>query len=137
MQINIHLPFSGQCEEAFNLYEKTLGGKITFMQRYGGSPMADHAPPGWQDKIMHMSMNVSGLTIMGSDASPDHFQKANGIDVSVNVSDPAEAERVFATLSEGGQVRMPLAETFWALKFGMVTDRFGIPWMINCEKPQA
>lgn len=135
-QINIHLPFSGQCEEAFKLYEKTLGGKIVFMGRYKDMPDQSMTPPGWDDKIMHTSLNVNGVTIMGADSAPSHYQKASGIDVSVNVKDPEEAERIFATLSEGGQVRMPLEETFWAKKFGMCTDRFGIPWMINCEKEQ-
>lgn len=135
-QINIHLPFSGQCEEAFKLYEQTLGGKIVFMGRYSEMPDQSMTPPGWGNKIMHASLDVNGVTIMGADSAGDHFQKAAGIDVSVNVTDPAEAERVFAALSEGGQVRMPLAETFWAHKFGMLTDRFGIPWMVNCSKPE-
>ncbi len=135
MQINIHLPFQGNCEEAFKLYEQTLGGKITFMGHYKEMPDQSMTPPGWEDKIMHASIQIGGVTLMGADAPPNHFQKAAGMDVSVNVKDPAEAERVFATLSEGGQVRMPLEETFWAKKFGMCTDRFGIPWMINCEKP--
>ena len=134
-QINIHLPFSGQCEEAFKLYEKTLGGKIMYMGHYKEMPDQSMTPPGWEDKIMHASLTIGGVTLMGADAAPNHFQKAAGIDVSVNVNDPAEAERIFATLSEGGQVRMPREETFWAKKFGMCTDRYGIPWMINCEKP--
>lgn len=135
MQINVHIPFQGQCEEAFKLYEKTLGGKITFMGRYSEMPDQSMTPPGWGDKIMHASMDINGVTIMGAD-SAHHYAKPQGIDVSVNVTDPAEAERVFATLSEGGQVRMPLEETFWALKFGMLTDKYGVPWMINCGKPQ-
>jgi PhnB protein len=134
-QINIHLPFAGQCEEAFKLYEQTLGGKILFMGRYKEMPDQSMTPPGWGDKIMHASMNINGVTIMGAD-SDRHYSKPQGIDVSVNVNDPAEAERVFAKLSEGGQVRMPLEETFWAKKFGMCTDRYGIPWMINCSKPE-
>jgi PhnB protein len=134
MQINTYLNFSGQCAEAFRFYERVLGGTIEFMQTHGESPMRDQTPPDWHDAVMHVSMTVGSQRLMGSDAPPQYFEKAQGFSVSIHVDEPAEAERVFSELSEGGQVRMPLQKTFWAGRFGMMVDRFGTPWIINCEK---
>lgn len=89
----------------------------------------------FQDKIMHASMSLGNTMLMGADAPPGRFQKAQGIVVSINVDTPQDADRVFKALSEGGSVQMPIAETFWAKRFGMATDKFGIPWMVNCSKP--
>lgn len=132
MQISPYLNFNGQCAEAFRTYERVLGGKITFMQTHGESPMADQVGPDWQDAVMHVSLQVGDQVIMGSDAPPPHFEKPQGFSVSIVLDDPAEAERIFAGLSEGGQVRMPMQKTFWAERFGMCVDRFGIPWLVNC-----
>lgn len=135
MKINPYLhSFSGQCEEAFKFYEKALGGKIVAMITYSGSPMAKDTPPEWQNKILHARLVVGENTIMGSDAMPDRFEKPQGFSVTINVETAEEAERVFKALSEKATVRCPLEETFWAIRFGMLVDRFGIPWMINCEK---
>lgn len=136
MRLNPYLSFDGNCAEAFAFYEKSLRGNIAFTMRWGESPMADQAPPDFRDKIMHMRMAVAGFTLMGSDAPPGRYTRPAGMMVSVSVDDPAEADRMFAALAEGGQVSMPIQETFWAQRFGMLTDRFGIPWMVNCEKPQ-
>jgi PhnB protein len=128
------LTFNGQCEAAFKFYEKVLGGKIEGMWTYGGSPMADKTPPDWRDKIMHTSLTVGGNVLMGSDAPPDRYEPMKGITVSLGIDDPAEAERIFGALAEGGTVQMPIQQTFWAARFGMLTDRFATPWMINCEQ---
>ena len=133
MQIHTYLLFDGQCDEAFRLYERVLGGKIDFIQTHGESPMGDQAPPELRDKIMHVHMTVGDQVLMGSDAPPGHFEKPQGFSVSLGIEDPAEAERVFRELSEGGEVRMELQKTFWAERFGMLVDRFGIPWMVNCQ----
>ncbi len=137
MQLITHLGFSGNCEEAFNFYAKVLKGNLAFMMRYGESPMADKTPPAWQNKIMHARLIVGEAALMGADAPPDHFSKPQGFTVSIGLKEQAEAERIFAALSEGGSVQMPIQETFWAVRFGMTVDRFGIPWMINCEKPMG
>ncbi len=131
MQINPYLQFPGTCEAAFQFYESALGGKITFKMTHGQAPMA--APPGWEDKIMHATLTVGDAVFMGSDAPPNHYQKPAGSTVSISIKDLADAEKIFANLSEGANIIMPLQKTFWAQGFGMLTDRFGTPWMINCE----
>jgi PhnB protein len=135
MKLNPYLNFNGECEAAFTFYEKCLGGKNVTMMNYGSGPMAAKTPPGWQNKIMHARLLIGDQVLMGSDGPSDSYSKPQGISVTLNMSDPAEAERIFHALSEGGAVQMPIQETFWAARFAMFTDRFGIPWMINCEKP--
>jgi PhnB protein len=135
MQINSYLLFTGDCEEAFKSYEKLLGGKIEFKMTHGESPAASQVPPEWHGKIMHARMSTPGGVLMGSDAPPGRQQKAQGFSVSISVDDPAEADRIYNGLADGAKaVSMPIQETFWARRFGMLTDRFGIPWMVNCEK---
>ncbi|HEU0154750.1 MAG TPA: VOC family protein [Stellaceae bacterium] len=136
MQLNPYLAFNGECEAAFKFYERCLGGKIVMMLKNGESPMADQTPPDRRDQIMHARLVAGDAVLMGSDAPPGHYEKAKGIMVTLGVEDPAEAERIFAALSEQGSVQMAIQETFWASRFGMLTDRFGIPWMVNCEKPE-
>jgi PhnB protein len=133
MQMNPYLSFKGDCEEAFAFYERVLGATRGEVFRYGGTPMAGDAPPGWADKIMHGNLTVAGQAIMGADLVPGHYQAPQGFSLSLQIPVVAEAERVFAALAEGGTVRMPLEKTFWAERFGMLVDRFGIPWQINCE----
>lgn len=133
MPLNPYLNFNGQCEAAFNLYEKVLGGKIEFKMTHGESPMADKVSADWQKKIMHATLRVGDNVLMGSDAPPQYYQKPQGFSVSYSAKKPEDAERIFKALSEKGSVQMPLQQTFWAKRFGMFTDQFGIPWMINCE----
>ena len=135
MAIKFHpyLTFNGQCEAAFRLYEKCLGGKITYISTYGESPMAADTPPEFHGRIMHVTLAVGDQTLQGADMMPAQFEKSQGFTIALAMNDAAEAERVFAALAENGLVKMPLAETFWALRFGVVTDQFGTPWMINCE----
>jgi PhnB protein len=134
MQFNPYLYFNGDCEEAFKFYEQLLGGKIEAMFPHGDSPAAAHVPPEWGKKILHARMTIGQAVLMASDAPPGRYHKPQGFSVNIAVRDPAEAERIFRALEPGGTVSMPFQETFWALRFGMVSDRFGVPWMINCEK---
>jgi PhnB protein len=133
-EITAYLVFNGRCEEAFKFYEKSLGGKIQMAMTFGDSPMSDQAPADWRNKIMHARMTVGDTVLMGSDAPPDRYEEPKGFSLSVGTKDPAEAERIFNELAAGGKEQMPLQQTFWAVKFGMLVDRFGIPWMINCEQ---
>jgi PhnB protein len=136
MQINSYLMFKGDCDAAFKFYEKCLGGKIAFKITNGESPMAKETPPERLNQILHVRMVVGDNVLMGSDSPPDRYDEPNGFFVSIGIESPTEAERVFAALSEKGNVLMPIQETFWAVRFGMLKDQFGIPWMINCEKVQ-
>jgi PhnB protein len=135
MQLNPYLNFKGQCEAAFKFYEQCLGGKIMGMHTYAQTPLADKVPPDWRNKIIHASLVVGEKALMGSDAPPERYEQPKGFSVSLAYDNPAEAERVFRALSQNGTVQMPIQETFWALRFGMFVDQFGIPWMVSCEKP--
>jgi PhnB protein len=137
MQMNPYLFFPGQCEAAFKFYAKVLGGEIIMMLQHEGTPAADHVPPEWRSKIAHARMIVGDKVLMGSDAPPDHQQPMQGFSVTLGIDDPTEAERVFHALAENGTVQMPIGETFWAVRFGMLVDQFGTPWMVNCEKALA
>ena len=133
MHLNPYLLFNGDCAEAFKFYEQTLGGKIEALMTFNGSPAAEHAPPEWGDKILHASMVVGDQRLMASDAPPGQYAKPQGLSVSISLNDRDKGERIFNALAEGGTTTMPFAKTFWASGFGMCTDRFGIPWMVNCE----
>ena len=132
MQLSPTVSFNGQCKEAFTFYQKCLGGRIQVMMTWGESPMADQVPPEWRDKIIHTSLIVGETSLLGSDAPPGSYEKPRGFSVAIHIDNPADAERVFKALSEGGTIQMPLEQTFWATRFGMVVDRFDIPWMVNC-----
>jgi PhnB protein len=134
MQLNPYLTFNGQCEAAFKFYERCLGGKIIAMMTHVGTPAEQHVPAEWRNKIMHARLTVNDEVLMGSDAPPDHYQQPKGVSVALQIKDPADAERTFNALAENGTIQMPIQETFWATRFGMLVDQFGIPWMINCEK---
>lgn len=130
--INPYLHFDGRCREAFEFYARTLGGTIEVMQTHDHSPMTDHAPPpGWRDRILHAQMTAGDAVLMGADVPPGQHQVPTGISVSISVESPAEAERIFAALSDGGQVTIPMRRMLWGL-FGMTVDRYGTPWMVNC-----
>jgi PhnB protein len=133
MQLNPYLVFNGQCEAAFKFYEECLGGKIQTMMTWGDSPMAAQVPSEWRDKIIHATLIVGESALGGSDAPPDRYEKPRGLSVTIQLKDAAEAERIFNQLAENGMVQMPLQKTFWSPGFGMCVDRFGIPWMVNCE----
>ena len=135
MKLNAHLNFNGQCAAAYKFYEQHLGAKTLFSLTYGASPMAGEFPADYADKIMHATLEVGGTEVMGADSPPGHYQSPNGFCMSLSMEDPVEAERVFNALAENGKVNMPLQQTFWAKRFGMLIDQFGIPWMINCGDP--
>jgi PhnB protein len=130
--LNPYLFYNGNCEAAFKYYEKVLGGKIQMMLRSDEAPESMPAPAGWEKKIMHARMSINGTVLMASDSPPEHFHKPQGFAVSLTVSDPAEAEKKFNALCEGGAVTMPFSKTFFSKGFGMAIDQFGIPWMVNC-----
>jgi PhnB protein len=125
MQMNPYLSFSGQCETAFKFYEQCFGGRLGAIFRYAGTPLAD--------KVMHGSLTVGEQVLMGSDVAPDRYQEPKGFSLSIQIKNTTEAERIFHELGKNGKVAVPLEKTFWAARFGMVIDRFGIPWLINCE----
>jgi PhnB protein len=104
------------------------------MMTHDGTPMADQVPAEWKNKIIHARMTVGDQVLMASDAPPNDYSKPKGFSINIGVKDPTDAERIFHALADGGTVQMPIAETFWAIRFGMLTDRFGTPWMVNCEK---
>jgi PhnB protein len=133
MQINPYLSFDGQCEAAFKFYERCLGGQLGEIFRYAGTPLADQVPADWQDKVMHASLTVGEQVLMGGDVAPDGYETPKGFSLAIHIKSTAEAERIFHELATDGRVVLPLEKTFWAARFGMVVDRFGIPWMINCE----
>ena len=135
MQVNPYLHFNGDCAEAFKFYEDIRIGKIDGMMTHAGTPAEPHVPAEWRDKILHARLLVGDGVLMASDAPPDHYKTPQGFTVSLQLTDVAEGERIFKALSEGGTVQMPFAETFWSPAFGMCTDRFGIPWIVNCERP--
>jgi PhnB protein len=131
---NPYLYFDGQCEEAFLFYEQCLGGEIAFIMRWEDSSMAAQAPPGWASKVLHVGLASRGGMLEGCDAMPGQYRKPESFCVMLRLKEAEDADRVFAALAEGGSVQIPIAETFWALRFGKVTDRFGVPWLVNCEK---
>jgi PhnB protein len=133
MQMNPYLSFKGDCEAAFKFYERCLGARMGQIFRYAGSPMAGQVPAAWQDKVMHGSLTLGDQVLMGADVVPEQFEEPKGFSLSLQIKDASDATRVFQELAEGGRIVVPLEKTFWAERFGMLVDRFGIPWMINCE----
>jgi PhnB protein len=133
MQLNPHLSFNGNCEEAFRFYEKCLRGNLHMMMTYGSSPPASETPPPLHGKIAHATLVLGNYRLTGGDAFPERYQKPQGLSVLLNLESTAEAERIFSELAENGTVQMPLQQTFFARKFGEVTDQFGTPWTISCH----
>lgn len=131
MTVAPYLNFAGNCEEAFKFYAQVMGGEIEGLMRFGEAPGEFQSGPGSENLVMHVGMKIGDSHIMASDCPPEYFEKQQGISVMLGVDTVEEAERIFGALSEGGTVRMPMEETFWAKRFGMVVDRFGTPWMIN------
>lgn len=141
--VNIYLNFNGNCEEAFNFYKSVLGGEFSYVGRFKDIPAQEGMPPSpaeMQDKIMHVSLPISKETIiMGSDTGGEWaptFQQGNNFSISINTDNKEEADRLFNGLSDGGNVTMPMANTFWGDYFGMFTDKFGINWMVSFNANQ-
>lgn len=133
MHIEAYVFYNGNCEEAFTFYQSAIGGELS-INRYEGSPMEAQAAPQDKDKVMHASLKAGDATIMGADAVGDWQRKiGNNIALSLVTHDEGQARKVFAGLAGGGKVGMELSPTFWGAKlFGMLTDKFGIDWMISC-----
>jgi PhnB protein len=130
MQIQPYLFFEGRCEEAVEFYRSSLGAEVTSLMRYKESPQPSTCPPGAGDKVMHMSFCVGETTVLASDGRCSGQPGFQGFSLTLTTPNEAEAERMFAALADGGQVMMPMAKTFFSSRFGMVTDRFGVLWMI-------
>ena len=133
MHVNPYVSYDGQCEAAFRFYEECLGGRLGPIFRYAGTPLSDQVPSDWQDKVMHGSVTVGEMVLMGADVAPDRYEAPKGFSLSIQITSTADAERIFRELARDGKIVMPLEKTFWADRFGMVVDRFGISWLINCE----
>jgi PhnB protein len=134
MRVETYLFFDGRCEEAIEFYKKVLGAEVTMLMRFKDSPEPPQPgmiPPGSENKIMHVSFRVGDSTVMASDGRCTGQANFQGFSLSLTVANEAEADRKFAALAEGGQVQMPMAKTFWSPRFGMVTDRFGVGWMVS------
>ena len=134
MKLYPYVHFDGQCRAAFEYYAALLGGRITIGLTYGESPVETHCPEEMKGRIMHTCLVAGDLVLMGSDYAGPGFEGVRGASVSLHVAEPAEAERIYAALAEGGAVRIAMHETFWAHRFAMLTDRFGIPWHVSCDK---
>jgi PhnB protein len=136
MRISCHLNFDGACRRAFVEYQSILGGELATLLTFGESPIADQVPAEWAPRILHATLSVDGQAIFGSDTFPGEPACSQGFAVTLNTQDLARAEGVFSRLAEGGSIKMPLQQTFWAHSFGVVVDRFGVTWEINCAHVQ-
>jgi PhnB protein len=136
MQVNPYLDFGGRCEEAVNFYKSAVGAEVTMMMRFKESPDQSMMSPGSGDKILHVALRIGESTIFASDGRLQGPPTFKGIALSLTVANDAEAKRVFAALSEGGQVNLPLTKTFFATQFGMLADRFGVGWMVMAPQQQ-
>ena len=136
MKLNPYLNFGGNCEQAFRFYEQHLGGRITMMMRRGEQPGPGDTWPGSEQSIQYAIMRIAETEVMGSDVAPDRFQPMRSAYLSLTVDGADEAERIYGLLSDGGQVFMKMEETFFAVRFAMLRDRFGVSWMIVALKPQ-
>ena len=134
MKLNTFLNFGGNCEEAFRFYERHLGGSIEMLMRRADAPGQGDAWPGSEQTIQYGLMNIGGTQVMGADVPPDRFQPMRSVYLSLTVDSTGEAERIWSLLTEGGQIYMPMQETFFALRFGQLRDRFGVSWMVMTLK---
>ena len=130
MKVQPYLYFDGRCEEALEFYKKTLGAEVICLMRFKENPQPEYNPPNAGEKVMHAAFRVGETELMASDGDCAGQTKFQGISLSLSAKDGAEAERLFAALGEGGQVQMPMSQTFFAERFGMVADKFGVSWMV-------
>ncbi len=137
MKLHPYLTYGGNCAEAFRFYEQHLGGKITAIMTWGDMPDPKHVPPGYENAVLHARMNIGETSLMGMDAPPEQFQPMQSVYLSLSVSSSEEVERIHSVLADGGQILMPLQETFYAFRFSMLKDKFGTSWMIIHERPMT
>jgi PhnB protein len=128
-----YLNFDGNCEEAMAAYADALDGELECCMYFEGSEAENHVPDHWHGKVLHAQLKIGPWTLMACDAPPGMYTKPQGMHVQITVDNAADAEKIYAALSQGGTVTMKLERTFWAERFGMWVDRFGIPWMINFQ----
>ncbi|WP_256757831.1 VOC family protein [Cohnella sp. WQ 127256] len=133
MRITPHLSFDGKCEEAFLEYQRILGGKIATMLKYGDSPMAKEVAPDSHNRIIHATLQINDFTLAGADTLHGEYKKPQGVFVILNFPEQLVAKKIFDSLSVGGEVYLPFEETFWSAGYGILVDRFGVPWKINCD----
>jgi PhnB protein len=136
MELHTYLNYGGNCEQAFRFYEKHLGAKVTMMMTQGQQPNAKDVPPDQKNAILYARIRIAGTDLMGSDVPPERFQPMRSVYLSLSLKSIEEAERVFALLSDGGEIFMPMQETFFAFRFAMLRDKFGTSWMVIHERPQ-
>lgn len=137
MKCHAYLSFDGNCEQALRFYEATLGATITDMMTFAGTPMAEHVPPDRHSNILHACFTLGDSTVMAADGMPGHYEKPAGTALMLATATVEETDRLFHALADGGTITMPLAATFWTTRFGAVTDRFGTPWLLNCDEQPA
>ena len=138
MKVQAYVTFDGRCEEALEFYKKSLGAVVTGLMRWKDSQDKDmRGPPGFEEKIMNASFRIGETELMADDGMGEKRAEFKGMTLAIEVADDAEAKRVFTALGEGGSITMPLVKTFWTSSFGMLTDKFGVPWMVNVEAPKA
>jgi PhnB protein len=135
MEFAFHLCFAGECEAAFRFYERVLAGSLTLLT-YADSPAAATVPPEWSGKVVHATLSLGNRHLAGADVLPHQYKPPQGFFILLNPATLAEAERIFTALAEKGTVQMPLQKTFWSQAFGVLVDRFGVPWEISCETPR-
>ena len=138
MQVQAYISFGGRCEEALEFYKKSIGAEVTGLMRWKDSPEADmKGPPGFGEKIMNAAFRIGETQLMADDGMSEKVPEFKGMTLAIEVADDLEAKRIFTALGEGGNVQMPLMKTFWSSSFGMFTDQFGVPWMVNVKAPQT
>jgi PhnB protein len=135
VQLQTYLNYGGNCEEAFTFYEEHLGGKITMLMRHGEQP-GGQSPPGLEGKVLHARLNLGGTELLGADVQAERFQPMRSAYLSLTVDSDTDADRIYAVLSDKGDVFMPMQETFFASRFAMLRDRFGTSWMLLKPKPR-
>jgi PhnB protein len=136
MHLHTYLNYGGNCAEAFKFYEQHLGGKITMMMRHGEAPDQSQVRPEWKHAVLHARITIGDAEISAADVPPDRFQPMRSAYLSLSVDSTQDAERIYALLSDGGQIFMPMEETFFAVRFAMLRDKFGTSWMLLHERPR-
>ena len=137
MEFSVYLMFNGNCEAAINFYKEALDANLLHLQRFGESDMPD-IDPVWKDKILHCGIEKEGFIIMGSDSkdSTGGVVRGDNVQLSINHTSEEEIDKTFVAISAGGNITMPLQDTFWGAKFGMCVDKFGVSWMFNYDRPK-
>lgn len=137
MKLYTYLNYGGNCRQAFEFYEKHLGGRITFVTTHGEQPESNKVPPDWKKAVLHARIELGDTILLGADIPPERFQPIRSAYLSLMVDSVDEAERIYALLSDGGEIFMPMEETFFAHRFAMLRDRFGTSWMLLHERASA